>query len=68
MSGTLTTRELADRLGVSTRTVERWRASGDGPPFLRLTRGGPVRYPVADVEAWERARRFESTADESAQV
>ena len=38
----LNTREAAGHLGLSTRTLDRYRVSGDGPVFLRF--GGRVRY------------------------
>jgi excisionase family DNA binding protein len=46
------TGEVARRLGVSTRTVERWRAGG----CPCLARRGTVRFQLAEVEAWLRAR------------
>lgn len=50
----LTLDELAERWRVSGRTLERWRAAGEGPPWLRLK--GKVIYPVAGVRTYERAR------------
>lgn len=47
----LTETALAARLSVSRRTLQKWRASGEGPPFMRL--GGAIRYNVEDVELWE---------------
>jgi predicted DNA-binding transcriptional regulator AlpA len=47
----LTPGEAASRLGLSTRTLSRWREEGNGPPYLELPRG-LVRYPVAEFEAW----------------
>jgi excisionase family DNA binding protein len=47
----LTTQELADRLGISLNTIKYWRATGQGPVYMRV--GKHVRYRVADVEAWE---------------
>lgn len=41
----LTTAEMATHLGVSVRTLERLRADGGGPRFVRL--GGAIRYPAA---------------------
>ena len=43
----LTTREAAERLGLSPRTLERYRVTGEGPRFrkigrwVRYTPGGP---------------------------
>ena len=57
----LDTREAAAWLGLSPKTLERYRVSGEGPPFQRLTR---VRYLLADLEAWTSARRRVSTSEE----
>ena len=51
--------ELAARLKISPRTLERWRWTGEGPAFLKI--GGRVIYRLEDVEAYENARRCEST-------
>ena len=56
------TRELAAFLGLSPRTLDRYRVSGDGPPFHKF--GNRVRYARADVEAWTAERRYSSTSDE----
>ena len=58
----LNTREAADHLGLSTRTLDRYRVSGDGPVFLRF--GGRVRYLREDLDAWARTRRRKSTSDD----
>lgn len=51
MAGTLLTpMEVAERLRVSTRTLEFWRHQGRGPAFVRL--GKRVRYRPDDVEAF----------------
>lgn len=46
--------DLADLLGVEQRTVERWRAAGDGPPFLVF--GRTIRYHPARVQQWMATR------------
>jgi hypothetical protein len=51
----LTEAELATRWRRSPRTLERWRAAGTGPVWLRLN--GRVLYRVEDVLAFEAARR-----------
>ncbi len=58
----MSTREVAAFLGLSPRTLDRYRVTGDGPPFHRF--GNRVRYARADVEAWAAARRVRSTSDE----
>lgn len=50
----LTPRELAARWRMSARSLERWRAAGEGPCWLRLK--GAVLYPLDGVRAWERAQ------------
>ena len=42
--------ELAARWTISTRTLERWRWTGDGPAFLKI--GGRVVYRLEDVLAY----------------
>lgn len=56
--------ELADVLGVSTRTILRWRRDGSGPPYCRI---GPrcVRYRYTDVLAWADANTFATLAAEA---
>jgi hypothetical protein len=59
--------EFSDRyLNGARRTAQRWRVTGDGPPFVRL---GPRRiaYRLEDCEDWARSRTFRSRADELAQ-
>ena len=58
----LNTRQAADHLGLSTRTLDRFRVSGDGPVFLKF--GGRVRYLREDLDAWARTRRRRSTSDD----
>ena len=62
----LTEREFSERYKVPPRTAQRWRSTGDGPPFVRL---GPrrVAYRPSDVERWAASRTFASRADELAQ-
>lgn len=52
--------DLAARLNISPRTLERWRWTGEGPAFLKI--GSRVVYRLEDVEAFEQARRCERTA------
>lgn len=61
-SSFLDQRKLAKILGVSVRSLERWRSSGDGPPFHKF--GNRVLYDLpGDVRPWAEARRFGSTAE-----
>jgi excisionase family DNA binding protein len=47
----LTVPEAARYLRVSTRTLDRWRAEGIGPPSIKLPSGGR-RYRRADLDRW----------------
>ena len=57
----LTERELAQLFRVSVRTVQRWRLTGDGPPFCAF--GGRRIYPREDAMSWALTRRRRSTSD-----
>ena len=46
----LTTREVAELLGVSSESVLRWVRRGD-LPAIRLP-GGAIRFRPDDIEAW----------------
>ncbi len=58
----LSTREAAHYLGLSVRTLNRYRVSGDGPVFHRF--GGRVRYRRDDLDGWAAVRRRVSTVDD----
>lgn len=53
----LTPRGLAERWGCAVASLANDRSRGTGPAFLKI--GGKVVYTVADVEAYEAARRVE---------
>ena len=57
------TREAAHYLGLSVRTLNRYRVSGDGPVFHRFG-GRVVRYRRDDLDGWAAARRRVSTVDD----
>ena len=45
--------ELAERWRISAGTLARWRWTGDGPRFLKVS--GKVLYRIEDIEAFEAA-------------
>jgi predicted site-specific integrase-resolvase len=57
----LTERETAELLRVSVRTLQRWRLTGDGPPFCAF--GGRRLYARGDVMSWASSQRRRSTSD-----
>ena len=54
----LSQHDLAVRWRMSIRTLERWRAILQGPPFLKL--GRRIAYRTEDIEAFEAAQRTET--------
>jgi predicted site-specific integrase-resolvase len=56
----LNQRQVAERWGISPRTLERWRWLGEGPRFLKL--GGRVAYRLEDIERYEAEQLRDSTA------
>jgi predicted DNA-binding transcriptional regulator AlpA len=52
----LTKVQLAAALNVSSRTVDRWLAEGEGPPYIRLPRNR-LRWRWGDVRTWLDQRR-----------
>lgn len=59
----LAEKEVAKRLGFSPRTLQKWRRTGSGPVFMRIS-PRCVRYREEDLEAWLKERRRRSTSDE----
>ncbi len=59
----LTEPQFCKMYHVAPRTAQRWRVTGDGPPFVRL---GPhkIVYRLSDTEKWAAARTFAHRADE----
>ena len=60
----ITETEAAESLGVSRRFLQKHRAAGTGPRYLKLSghdRGGAVRYRAEDIEAWLESKESNST-------
>jgi DNA-binding transcriptional MerR regulator len=45
-----TTKEAAERIGISEQTLFRWRRESRGPPYLRVE--GRVYYRPKDIDTW----------------
>lgn len=56
----LSPERVASALGVSERTLERWRCIGEGPRFVKLTRN-VVRYTNEDVANFVAAKLKDNT-------
>lgn len=50
MRENLSTREAAEFLGVAVVTMEVWRSTKKGPPYVRAE--GRIIYRLADLRAW----------------
>ena len=52
----------AQRIDVSPRTLQKWRVTGDGPPFIQLS-ARCIRYRHADLMQWAQQHRRRSTSE-----
>ena len=57
----LRTKEAAEFLSLSARTLEKHRTYGTGPAYRKL--GGRVVYAVDDLKAWAERGAVTSTSD-----
>lgn len=57
----LTPQEVGDMLGLTERTLERWRIIGEGPRYAKLSRS-TVRYSATDVAAFISVRLKANTS------
>ncbi|MFC0217569.1 helix-turn-helix transcriptional regulator [Pseudochelatococcus lubricantis] len=62
----LRTKEAAEFLSLSARTLEKHRTYGTGPAYRKL--GGRVVYAIDDLEAWAARGSVTSTSDPRGQV
>ena len=53
--------ELADRWGVSPKTLQRWRTEGRGPKYLKLSKR--VIYPLEEIQTFESNALYASTSE-----
>ena len=53
--------ELAQRWGVSPKTLQRWRSEGRGPRYLKLSKR--FSYPLEAILDFEYSALHESTAE-----
>jgi predicted DNA-binding transcriptional regulator AlpA len=55
--------ELAERWGISPKTLQRWRSEGRGPRYFKLSKR--VCYPLDQILAFENGSLYESTSERS---
>ena len=60
------TRGAAEYLGMSPKTLEKWRVFGEGPSFYKV--GAAVRYAEQDLDQWLQGRRRRSTSDPGSEL
>ena len=58
--------ELAQRWGVSPKTLQRWRSEGRGPRYLKLSKR--VTYPLDEIFIFEERALHESTWERGSDV
>ena len=59
-------RDLAERWGVSPKTLQRWRSEGRGPMYLKLSKR--VIYPLDQIQAFESKALCASTSEKSPSI
>ena len=60
--GLIDTKAMAEFLNVTDRALQKWRRTGDGPKFVRIS-ASCVRYRRIDGRAWSEALLRSSTSD-----
>jgi predicted DNA-binding transcriptional regulator AlpA len=57
----LTVEDAAAHLKISKHTLNRWRVTGEGPPFIKY---GPrlIRYLVTALDVWAQDRLYANTS------
>ena len=59
----LTEQQASALLGVTIRALQKWRVTGSGPPFVRIS-SRCIRYRRRDVVDWIAERLKRSTAED----
>ncbi len=58
--------ELAQKWGVSPKTLQRWRSEGRGPRYLKLSKR--VIYPIEEIQKFESHSLYASTSERARDV
>ncbi len=51
----LTPKQVAELLGITTRTLDNWRTQHKGPPFFKME--GFIRYSEDELKVWLEAKK-----------
>jgi len=55
-------KKAAALLGLSPKTLQKYRIAGGGPKFVHVS-GRCIRYRLCDIKVWQESRLRESTSD-----
>lgn len=56
----LSEKQAADYLGLSDKTLQRYRGNGQGPQYVKC--GGRVIYDLHDCDGWMESQKVRSTS------
>lgn len=56
MNQFLSTPQAATMLAVSESTLQRYRITNEGPPYIKV--GNRVRYDIKDLEDWVESKKI----------
>jgi hypothetical protein len=64
----LNQKEVAAEWGVSEKALEKWRLTGEGPPYIKMGKGrcGRIRYRRSDVSKFVEEQYREHTSHDTA--
>jgi hypothetical protein len=62
----VSSRVVGDLRGIPEGRLNKWRCTGEGPPFYKL--GKSVRYDLDEVDIWLEGQRRSSTSEHDVRV
>lgn len=64
MNRMVSTKKAAEYLGITESTLRKWRVSGYGPRYYKIS-ANRVVYDLDDLDMWLESRAFYSTTEET---
>lgn len=58
----LSVREVPAHYPTTKSSLDKWRTTGEGPPFVRIGKRR-IAYDIADLDAYFAARKHQSTSE-----